>query len=1161
MLINRRYKILEKIGDGAVGEVFKAYDTLLDKDVAIKISKRNPLAEEKLSNEFKITSQFEHPNIISTLDFGTVKFCEDENLNGRKFIALEYCDIPNILKFLSTADTNKKFEVIYQICHALNVIHRAGYVHRDLKPENIIYNSRTDQVKITDLGFAIIYEKISPNEAPIGTLFYMAPEVLNAEVYDHRADIYSLGILIYQILNSSLPFEFKEPIEIVKWHLSKKRINLPGFGVEVENLLNSMLDPDPSKRPESISSVMRSLINLFPEKRWEINFKVRKPFGKEEALSRIIDKLDKVKSSSSESNVILIFGADGLGKTSLIRYANVEAKAMGYETLLINEIRPQKILNFISRSPLIVNLTPELRIGFEKFKDVVDVTSHNLIEFAQFLRELILNASVYFPVAVFIDEIDIGNSFNEIFLKSFLIPSEFSGRKFAVFISGRDENFFGLLVPNAEKIYLRPFNVDEIKEYVKVNFDIEENLVREFAEALAEYSGGISAVVEILSNYLSQKISGGGVDALGQLSTMELDEIISRVEHLSQIQRQILDILSLEEGPVEVKILNEFFCADIHHELKQLQMSGFVKLENDRVSIAYRTLREHVLRGIDEPSRRRIHMNYAVIYLNQKEWKKDAEKVLFHFAMARDSEGVERFAEIGIENLVSRGDFNKAIGLCELVFDLLPDYLKPSFKLKLAELNIKVGNFKSALSLLEDVYEVSALELKSDAYFHLGDTESAFLILKQGMRISDSVYDRMRIAVKMSQILAISGDVEIAFSILNAYADDKILKFVSKTKLIGDFYAGLGIIHQMMGNLDKAKGCFEISVESRIKKGDKLKIIAGYNNLANFYSIIGKYDEAINFWKSAIEISETVGNLTQTAHIYNNIGISHFKRRNYQSAIESYQKAMAIYRTIGDIPGMANVLGNMGEVLIEEYKLGEAYNNLIEAEKLYEKTGDRSGVCEIKRLLFLVFLYVGDAKRAREAFKWIDENCEGIQSNIRDYFNALVLMKEGNFKLAEEILFKMLEDKTVKEDFELNLKILISLLKLNYVSGKINNLGKVLDSIESFVEFVEDRYTKSLVFFLVSLALDDKSASFKSLNKALYELGDEFSEFAWKVYLEMAHYYKSRGIEIKYLNYLEKALKNFNDLIVRISDANFIKSYVNDAENEKFYKVLRSLTI
>ena len=1160
MLINKRYKILEKIGDGAVGEVFKAYDTLRDKDVAIKISKRNPLAEEKLINEFKITSQFEHPNIISMLDFGTVRFCEDENLNDRKFIVLEYCDTPNILKFLSTVDTSKKFEIIYQICHALNVIHRAGYVHRDLKPENIIYDSRTDKVKITDLGFAIIYEKINPNEAPIGTLFYIAPEVLNAEVYDHRADIYSLGILIYQILSGSLPFDFKEPIEIVKWHLSKKRIILPGFGVEVENLLNSMLDPDPSKRPGSISNVLQFLMNLFPGKRWEINFKVRKPFGKEDALSMITDKLDKVKNSSSELNLVLIFGADGLGKTSLIRYANVEAKAMGYETLLINEIQPQKILNFISRSPLIVNLTPELRIRFEKFKDAVDVTSYNLIEFAQFLRELILNASVYFPVAVFIDEIDIGNSFNEIFLRSFLFPSEFSGRKVAVFISGKDENFFDLLVQNAEKIYLRPFNVDEIIEYVKVNFDIEENLVREFAEAIAEYSGGISAVVEILSNYLSQKI-GGRVDALGQLSNIELDEIISRVEHLSQIQRQILNILSLEEGPVEIKILNEFFCADIHHELKQLQMSGFVKLENDRVSIAYKSLREHVLRGIDEPSRRRIHTNYAVIYLNQKEWEKDAEKVLFHFAMARDSEGVERFAEIGIENLVSRGDFKKAIGLCELFFDLLPDYLKPSFKLKLAELNIKIGNFKAVLSLLEDVNGVDVFELKSDAYFHLGDTESAFLILRQGMKISDSVYDRMRVAMKMSQILAISGDVEVAFSILNAYDYDKILKFVSKTKLIGDFYAGLGIIYQMRGNLDKAKSCFEISVESRNKKGDKLKIIAGYNNLANFYSIIGKYDEAINFWKRAIEISETVGNLTQTAHIYNNIGISHFKRRNYQSAIENYQKAMAIYRTIGDIPGMANVLGNMGEVLIEEYKLSEAYDNLIQAEKLYEKTGDRGGICEIKRLLFLMFLYVGDAKRAREVFKWIDENCERFQSNIRDYFNALVLMKEGDFKLAEEILFKLLEDETDKEDFEFKLRILISLLKLNYVSGKINNLGKVLDSVENFVEFVDDRYTKALVFFLVSLALDDKSASFRSLNKALYELGDEFSEFAWKVYLEMARYYESRGVEIKYLNYLEKALESFNILIERIKDVNFIESYINDAENEKFYKVLRSLTV
>ncbi len=1160
MLINRRYKILGKIGDGAVGEVFKAYDVLLDKHVAIKIAKRNQLAEEKLVNEFKITSQFEHPNIISVLDFGTVRFCEDENLNDRKFIVLGYCDTPNILKFSSTVDVNKKFEIIYQICHALNVIHRAGYVHRDLKPENIIYDSRTDEVKITDLGFAIIYEKINPNEAPIGTLLYMAPEVLSSEGYDHRADIYSLGILIYQILTGSLPFDFENPIEIVKWHLSNKKIVLPGFSFELENLLNSMLDTEPSKRPENISIVLEVLKGLYPERQREINFKVRKPFGKKDALSIIVNKLDKVKNSSSESNLVLIFGADGLGKTSLIRYASVEAKAMGYETLLINEIHPQKILSFLSRSPFILNITPELRIKFENFKDVVDITSYNLIEFGQFLRELVLNASVYFPVAIFIDEIDIENSFNEIFLKSLLIPSEFSGRNVVVFISGKDENFLVSLAPNAEKIYLRPFNVDEIKEYVRVNFDIQENLIQELAETLADYSGGISAVIEILSNYLSRKIESG-VDVWGQLSSMELDEIISRVEHLSSIQKQILEILALEEEPVEIKVLREFFCADIYHDLRQLQMSGFVKVENDRVSIAYKSLRQHVLKKIDESSKRRIHMDYAVIYLNQDMWTKDAEKVLFHFAMAGDREGVEKFAEIGIENLISRAEFKKAIDLCELIFDLLPEYLKPSFKVKLAELNIKVGNFKAVLYLLEDVDGVNVFELKSDAYFHLGDTESAILILKRGIEVSDSIYDRMRLAIKISQIYAVSGNIELAFSILNAFDDEKVLKLVSKTNLIGDFYAGLGIIYQMMGKLDRAKVCFETSAESRIKKGDKLKIIAGYNNLANFYSIIGEYDKAINFWRRAIEISEAVGNLTQTAHIYNNIGISHFKRRNFQSAIENYQKAMAIYRTIGDIPGMANVLVNMGEVLIEEYRLGEAYDSLIEAEKLYEKIGDRSGTCEVKRLLLLIFLYAGDAKRARDVFRWIDENCEELRAHIRDYLEAMVLIKEGNFKLAGEILFKMVEDEVVKEDFEFNLKILILLLKLNYVSGKIQNLGKVLNTVEKSVGLVDDRYSRALIFFLTSLVLDDKIASFRNLNRALDELGDEFSEFAWKVYLEMALYYRSRGVEIKYLNYLEKALKSFGELIERIKDANLIESYISDAENEKFYKILRSLTV
>jgi len=212
-------------------------------------------------------------------------------------------------------------------------------------------------------------------------------------------------------------------------------------------------------------------------------------------------------------------------------------------------------------------------------------------------------------------------------------------------------------------------------------------------------------------------------------------------------------------------------------------------------------------------------------------------------------------------------------------------------------------------------------------------------------------------------------------------------------------------------------------------------------------------------------------------------------------------------------------------------------------------------------LLLLVYLYGGDVKRANEVFQWIGENCESLSPCVKNYLNAMLLMKEGNFKLAEEILVKMLEDETIRDDLEFNLKILISLLKLNYVLGKINNLDKVLGLAEKLVEHVSEPNLRALTFFWISLALDDRIGSFKSLNRAVSELGDEFSEFAWKVYLEVAIYYKVRGIEFKFLSYLEKALGSFNELIRRIRDVSFIESYINDVENEKFYKVLKSLMV
>lgn len=1162
LFINKRYEIKSKIGQGTIGEVFKAHDTVQGKDVAIKIAKPSQIFVEKIINEFKITSQFEHPNIISVFDFGIVRICEDENLMSRKFIVLEHCDTLNISNLLQKFEYEEKIKMIYQISHALHIIHKSGYIHRDLKLENILFDSKTGTVKITDLGLAIEYEKISPKETPVGTLLYMAPEVLQGKKYDQRADIYSLGILTYCMLIGSPPFESNDPTEILKWHLSQKELKVPQIPLELQNLLKSMLNPEPSRRPKNVNEIIKVLKTLNPNLPEIKNFKVRKPLGKDEEIKKAVYILNSIRSSTPIANITLIVGADGFGKTSLVRYINIEAKTLGFETIQINNIDTNKILNFLINSPFTFNLSPELRLKLERFKDETSLNFYLSIEFSQFLRELISNSAQNFPIAIFIDDIDPNEPINEIFLKSFLSPKEFPPKNVALFISCNDMSFYNSFLQDVEKIHLRSLSSNELKKYIQINFDFDEETIQKFAEILAEYTNGISAVVEIFSYYISNETESS-VETFSKIARIKFDEILRKVEQLSPEQKKILDTLSLEEEPVEVKILTEFFCSNIAPHLNQLQRFSFIKIENDKVSIAYKALKEHIKSMLDETTKQKIHLNYAVIYLNQPNWETRADKILYHFTKAKDKDGVERLAEKGIENLILKNELKKAIKLCEDTLELLPEYLKPSFKIKLADLNVKTGNYQKVISILEDISEFKAFELKSEAYFRLGNTDKSIETLKIAFKISETVYDRIRSAIKISQIYASIGDVEVALQILKSFENKGITRFIEKTETIGDFYAGLGITTQMNGDEDKAKTYFELSLKHRLEKKNNFKIIAGYNNIANFLNITGHYDEAIKYWEKAIKISESIGDIIQSAHIYNNIGISYFKKGDYEKALKNYRKALAIYRTINDVPGIADVLGNTGELLIEEFKLEEALTSIVSAKELYKKLNNVDGICELNLILLSLYLNIGDLKNAELILAEIKRDTCHINEHLLRYYQAVFEMKRKNFENAESELSKLLELDVVRGDPKLYLKILICFIKLNYVTQKREEL-KWMDSIvNSIVSEIYDQRMRSIILFLTSLYYENKDEilAFNYLSRAADELGDDFSEFRWKIYLKMAQYYKSRGIEIKFLQYLEKALSSFKELIERIKNSEFVKSYVEDLETEKFFKLLQNLKV
>ena len=209
-VIDNRYKILKTCGTGATGTVYKVRDLKDKRIIALKIlskEKTSSEAVQRFKREFKLLAGLRHPNLCSVYDFGILK-------DGQSYFTMEYIDGPNIFEFTKKLPYGKIYPVrkniangvyplIVQLCRVLEYIHAKGLIHYDIKPGNVLIQMSTDSidnsiVKLTDFGLAA-EERIKGGAMIRGTFPYIAPEVIKGSSMDHRADLYSLGVLLYEI--------------------------------------------------------------------------------------------------------------------------------------------------------------------------------------------------------------------------------------------------------------------------------------------------------------------------------------------------------------------------------------------------------------------------------------------------------------------------------------------------------------------------------------------------------------------------------------------------------------------------------------------------------------------------------------------------------------------------------------------------------------------------------------------------------------------------------------------------------------------------------------------------------------------------------------------------------------------------------------------------
>ena len=258
--LDGRYHMVERIAAGGMGEVFRAQDAVLAREVAIKVLHRSlagdPAFVDRFRREARAAAGLAHPNIVAVYDWGAV--------DGVYYMVMEYVRGPSVRHLLNEQgrmEPAQAAEILRQTLLALGHAHHEGFVHRDMKPENLLV-TREGVVKVADFGLARAYAdgRVTQAGAVTGTVQYLAPEQIRGEPADPRSDLYSLGIVAYELLTGKLPFTGETAMAIAYKHLSDRvpppSSILPDLPDELDGFVAAATDRDRELRPES-ADVMR----------------------------------------------------------------------------------------------------------------------------------------------------------------------------------------------------------------------------------------------------------------------------------------------------------------------------------------------------------------------------------------------------------------------------------------------------------------------------------------------------------------------------------------------------------------------------------------------------------------------------------------------------------------------------------------------------------------------------------------------------------------------------------------------------------------------------------------------------------------------------------------------------------------------------------------
>lgn len=249
--INDRYQIIKTLGEGGMANVYLAHDTILDRNVAVKVLRGDLANDEKFVRRFQrealSASSLSHPNIVEMYDVG-----EDD---GQYYIVMEYVDgmtLKQVLKKRGHLSVTEVIDIMLQVTDGMAHAHDAYIIHRDIKPQNIMILSN-GMIKITDFGVATALNstQLTQTNSVMGTVHYLPPEQANGKGSTIRSDIYSMGIMMYELLTGLVPYKGDNAVEIALKHLKEPLPSVRKFNSSIPQSIENVIIKATAKNPKN----------------------------------------------------------------------------------------------------------------------------------------------------------------------------------------------------------------------------------------------------------------------------------------------------------------------------------------------------------------------------------------------------------------------------------------------------------------------------------------------------------------------------------------------------------------------------------------------------------------------------------------------------------------------------------------------------------------------------------------------------------------------------------------------------------------------------------------------------------------------------------------------------------------------------------------------